>query len=128
MNTAVAVIDIAGKRANAYIRKRQRAWSQIKATAASAWQSGVPWWALDDTGSSRTGWLGLVQKQRSPLAGASFRCLLSSDFRGHLKAGDHHMKTQAPELLVSSTVNLTGEAEGATGEGHGFDEDIDVEQ
>ena len=38
------------------------------------------------------------------------------------------MKTQAPELLVSSTVNLTGEAEGATGEGHGFDEDIDVEQ
>ena len=28
----------------------------------SAWQSGVHGWALDDTGSSRAGWAGLVQK------------------------------------------------------------------
>ena len=37
------------------------------------------------------------------------------------------MKTQAPELLIS-TVDRTGQAQRATGQGHTLDEDVEVEQ
>ena len=37
------------------------------------------------------------------------------------------MQAQAPELLVS-TVVLMGEAEGATGQGHAFNEYLEIEQ
>lgn len=37
------------------------------------------------------------------------------------------MKAQAPKLLIS-TVDLTGQAQGTTGQGHTLDEDVEIEQ
>ena len=81
---------------------------------------------MDDTRQRREGWSGLDQKREKPLAGPSFG--VSSDLpRRYPKPGHNNMKAQAPELLIS-TVDLTGQDQGATRQGHTLDEDIKVEQ